>query len=198
MSARGAPRRRLRRRCSSPARSSSSGCRPTRTGARCATAPPASPTTTTHDHWECPEGEHLWPHEFDHERRLVRYRAKAHVCNALPAQGRVHRLRPRARDRPPARPVAALGGRALPPRHRADAGRRSALLDRRRRGRPPPPRAPRRRCWPPCWSPARSRRAGWRATCASTRPTSPAPVPSHGLRMVVTGADGRPTRGRDA
>jgi hypothetical protein len=33
------------------------------------------------DHWECPEGEHLWPHEFDHERRLVRYRAKAHVCN---------------------------------------------------------------------------------------------------------------------
>ena len=34
-----------------------------------------------HDHWECPEGEHLWPHEFDHERRLVRYRAKAHVCN---------------------------------------------------------------------------------------------------------------------
>jgi hypothetical protein len=37
-----------------------------------------------HDHWECPEGEHLWPHEFDHERRLVRYRAEAHVCNACP------------------------------------------------------------------------------------------------------------------
>jgi hypothetical protein len=37
-----------------------------------------------HDHWECPEGEHLWPHEFDHERRLVRYRAKAHVCNVCP------------------------------------------------------------------------------------------------------------------
>ena len=35
----------------------------------------------THDHWTCPEGEHLWPHEFDHERRLVRYRAKAHICN---------------------------------------------------------------------------------------------------------------------
>ena len=30
-----------------------------------------------HDHWLCPEGEHLWPHEVDHERRLVRYRAKA-------------------------------------------------------------------------------------------------------------------------
>lgn len=37
-----------------------------------------------HDHWECPEGQHLWPHEFDHERRLVRYRAKAHICNRCP------------------------------------------------------------------------------------------------------------------
>lgn len=33
------------------------------------------------DRWDCPEGQHLWPHEFDHERRLVRYRAKAHICN---------------------------------------------------------------------------------------------------------------------
>ncbi|HEX5895112.1 MAG TPA: hypothetical protein VFY47_02205 [Thermoleophilaceae bacterium] len=41
-----------------------------------------------HDAWECPEGEHLWPHEFDHERRLVRYRAKAHVCNSCPAKAR--------------------------------------------------------------------------------------------------------------
>ena len=53
-----------------------------------------------HDHWQCPEGEHLWPHEFDHERRLVRYRAKAHICNGCPQQGRLHRLRSRARDRP--------------------------------------------------------------------------------------------------
>ena len=36
------------------------------------------------DAWQCPEGQHLWPHEFDHERRLVRYRAKAHVCNGCP------------------------------------------------------------------------------------------------------------------
>jgi hypothetical protein len=36
------------------------------------------------DHWTCPEGEHLWPHELDHERRLVRYRAKAHICNGCP------------------------------------------------------------------------------------------------------------------
>lgn len=36
------------------------------------------------DHWLCPEGEHLWPHEIDYERRLVRYRARAHVCNSCP------------------------------------------------------------------------------------------------------------------
>ena len=47
-----------------------------------------------HDAWLCPEGEHLLPHqllvrsEVDHERRLVRYRAKAHVCNACPVKGR--------------------------------------------------------------------------------------------------------------
>jgi hypothetical protein len=40
-----------------------------------------------HDHWVCPEGQHLWPHEFDHERRLVRYRAKAHICNGCPRKG---------------------------------------------------------------------------------------------------------------
>ena len=42
----------------------------------------------THDHWLCPEGEQLWPHEFDRERRLVRYRARAHVCNACPSKAR--------------------------------------------------------------------------------------------------------------
>jgi len=41
-----------------------------------------------HDHWLCPEGEHLWPREFDRERRLVRYRARAHVCNACPTKHR--------------------------------------------------------------------------------------------------------------
>ena len=35
----------------------------------------------THDHWLCPQGEQLWPHEFDRERRLVRYRARPQVCN---------------------------------------------------------------------------------------------------------------------
>lgn len=41
-----------------------------------------------YDVWVCPEGEHLWPHEFDHERRLMRYRARAHVCNACPVKHR--------------------------------------------------------------------------------------------------------------
>jgi hypothetical protein len=36
--------------------------------------------------WECPEGEHLAPVHHDHERRVVRYRAKAHVCNACAAK----------------------------------------------------------------------------------------------------------------
>lgn len=39
-----------------------------------------------HDHWLCPEGEQLWAREFDRERRLVRYRARAHVCNACPSK----------------------------------------------------------------------------------------------------------------
>jgi len=39
-----------------------------------------------HDHWICPEGEHLWPHEYDHERRFVRYRAKASICNGCPVK----------------------------------------------------------------------------------------------------------------
>jgi hypothetical protein len=41
-----------------------------------------------HDHWLCPEGEQLWPHAFDRERRLVRYRARAHVCNACRSKHR--------------------------------------------------------------------------------------------------------------
>jgi hypothetical protein len=32
----------------------------------------------------CPEGQRLRPDEFDHERRLVRYRAQAHICNGCP------------------------------------------------------------------------------------------------------------------
>ena len=38
------------------------------------------------DAWECPEGEHLHLREVDHERRLARYRARPHVCNACAAK----------------------------------------------------------------------------------------------------------------
>jgi hypothetical protein len=56
----------------------------------------------TLDHWLCPEGEHLWPHEFDRERRLVRYRARAHVCNAC---GIKHRCTDSDRGREIVRPL---------------------------------------------------------------------------------------------
>lgn len=38
------------------------------------------------DAWECPEGQHLWPHGHDRERRLVRYRGRPQVCNACPSK----------------------------------------------------------------------------------------------------------------
>ena len=41
-----------------------------------------------HDFWQCPEGEQLWPHEYDRERRLIRYRARPQVCNACPVKER--------------------------------------------------------------------------------------------------------------
>ena len=56
----------------------------------------------SHDHWLCPEGEQLWPHEFDRERRLVRYRARAHVCNAC---GIKHRCTDSDRGREIVRPL---------------------------------------------------------------------------------------------
>ena len=36
------------------------------------------------DAWECPEGQHLHRFELDHERRVVRYRGRPHICNACP------------------------------------------------------------------------------------------------------------------
>jgi hypothetical protein len=42
---------------------------------------------TFHEHldaWECPEGEQLHRIETDAQNRLVRYRARAHVCNSCP------------------------------------------------------------------------------------------------------------------
>ena len=64
------------------------------------------------DVWVCPEGEHLWPHDFDHERRLVRYRARAHVCNRCP-------LKERCTDSDQGREIA----RPLDPWPHSEAGR---------------------------------------------------------------------------
>jgi hypothetical protein len=41
-----------------------------------------------HDHWQCPEGELLRPHALDRELRVVRFRARAHVCNKCPSKPR--------------------------------------------------------------------------------------------------------------
>ncbi len=38
------------------------------------------------DAWECPEGEYLHRIDLDHSARVVRYRARADVCNACPAK----------------------------------------------------------------------------------------------------------------
>ena len=65
-----------------------------------------------HDHWRCPEGEHLWPHELDAELRLVRYRARAHVCNACASK-------PRCTDSDRGREIV----RPLDPWPRSEAGR---------------------------------------------------------------------------
>jgi len=54
------------------------------------------------DHWVCPEGEQLWPHEFDHERRLVRYRARPQICNGCHVK---HRCTDSDRGREIVRPL---------------------------------------------------------------------------------------------
>ena len=35
-----------------------------------------------HDVWVCPQEQMLWPTLYDHQQRLMRYRAKPSVCNA--------------------------------------------------------------------------------------------------------------------
>jgi hypothetical protein len=40
----------------------------------------------THDAWICPEDQVLQRSETDHERRLVRYRARPQICNHCPAK----------------------------------------------------------------------------------------------------------------
>jgi hypothetical protein len=65
-----------------------------------------------HDHWQCPEGELLWPREVDTDSRLVRYRARAHVCNSC-------RSKPRCTDSDRGREII----RSLDPWPNSEAGR---------------------------------------------------------------------------
>ena len=49
-----------------------------------------------HDYWECPTGEQLRQVAFDPDRRLARYRAPAHACNACFMKADLHRIRQRS------------------------------------------------------------------------------------------------------
>ena len=39
-----------------------------------------------HDAWVCPEDQWLWPHSFDPENRVMRYRGSPTVCNSCPVR----------------------------------------------------------------------------------------------------------------
>jgi hypothetical protein len=150
------------------------------------------------DHWQCPEGQHLWPHEFDHERRLVRYRAKAHVCNTCPRKAA-------CTDSDRGREIV----RPLDPWPHSEAGRFHrgislllvglALLILVVEGA-------RHHRAPEVALLAALLAAGALAARRLARdlrahPANfPAPTPAHGLRMTVTGADGQhpPTPARRA
>jgi hypothetical protein len=143
-----------------------------------------------HDHWKCPEGEHLWPHEFDDERRLVRYRAKAHVCNACPRKGA-------CTDSDHGREIV----RPLDPWPHSDAGRfhRGISLLMVALGLLiVVVEAVRNHDGPELAVLATVLVAGllaahWLVRDLRVHPANfPEPSPSQGLRMVVTGADGHP------
>jgi hypothetical protein len=143
------------------------------------------------DHWECPQGERLWPHEYDHQRRLVRYRAKAHACNVCPLKdactdsnrgreivrpldpwphseaGRFHRVIALLMVALAA--LLALAAGVVHHRPQEAAVLAGVLLAALAAGR-------------------------WLARDLRSHPASfPAPSPSHGLHMTLTGADGART-----
>ena len=148
------------------------------------------------DHWQCPEGQHLWPHEFDIDRRLVRYRAKAHICTRCPRKDACTDSDQGREIGAAARSLAALGGGALPSRPVARAD--SALAARAGRGGRAAPRAHRggaaaRRRRGPSLATGRWLLRDLRAHPANTSPT---PTAAQGLRMAAADAGGRRARSR--
>jgi hypothetical protein len=148
----------------------------------------------THDHWICPEGEHLWPHEFDHERRLVRYRAKAHICNGCPVKAA-------CTDSDRGREVV----RPLDPWPHSEAGRFHRIIalvmvglgmlilvaEGVRHHRP------HEAALLLASLGVAALAARWLARDLRAHPANfPAPTAAHGLRMTVTGADGARTASR--
>ena len=184
MSARGPARRRLRGGAAARRAVRSSGCRRTRTGARCATARPASTTTrsrtpgsarrastcgrtssTTSGAW-CATAP----------RRTSATAARARTACTDSDRG--------PRDRAAARPVAALRGRALPPRALADArGARAARAGRGgRRATTSPPRRALLGGGP---ASRRSLAGRWLLRDFRRHPAGfPEPAPSHGLEWT--------------
>ena len=124
-----------------------------------------------HDHWRCPEGQYLWPDEVDHERRLLRYRAKAHICNGCA-------LKDACTDSDQGREIV----RPLDPWPHSEAGRFHravslvlvgvALLVLVAGAVRNHARQRRSRYWR-CSSWRSSSAGGWHATCARIRRTSP-------------------------
>jgi len=40
----------------------------------------------SHDAWQCPEDQWLWPKSFDPDNRVMRYRGSPNICNACPVK----------------------------------------------------------------------------------------------------------------
>jgi hypothetical protein len=143
------------------------------------------------DHWECPQGERLWPHEYDHQRRLVRYRAKAHACNVCP-------LKERCTDSDRGREIV----RPLDPWPHSEAGRFHRViallmvalgalvaLAAGVRNHEPEEAAVLAAVLLAALAAGR-----WLARDLRSHPAGfPAPSPSHGLNMTLTAADTAPT-----
>jgi hypothetical protein len=142
------------------------------------------------DHWECPEGQHLWPHEYDHERRLVRYRARAHICNSC---ARKEACTDSDRGREVVRPLDPWPHSEAGRFHRVIAlllvglGIFILLAESARHHRPEEAALL-------LGALVLAGLAGrWLAHDLRAHPSGfPAPTPSHGLRLRTTGADGRP------